>query len=86
MMGEINSSLNNKKFSQNELTKDNSIHEKIRSILLEDKKEITEEAETAIKQAIEISEGNSDITEIMNWFEEKRKKCNIETEVCCSPQ
>jgi len=63
------------------ICKDNELKEKIKSILLESGVGITEETENAIDQTLEVSEGNSDITMIMKWFEERRRVCQIKTEV-----
>lgn len=62
-------------FLKKELTKD-----KILSFIKEDKKEVTEEIETAVEQLLEVSKGSSDISGILKWLEEKRISCNIETE------
>jgi len=44
------------------------------------KEELSEEIKTAAKELIELSKGNSDISGILKWLEEKRNACDIETE------
>jgi len=56
---------------------ENKIKDDIKSLLSSQKN--TKEVDDAIDNLLEISQGDSDITEIMRWFEEKRKTCDIET-------
>ncbi len=53
---------------------------KIISFIKEDKKEINGEIESAVEQLLEVSKGSSDVSQIINWLEEKRRNCPIQTE------
>ena len=59
------------------MSEQNKLKEKIMSIL---PNKNLEEIEQAIENIIEISEGDSDISHIIKWLEEKRKNCNIQAE------
>ena len=56
---------------------ESNIKDNIRSLL--SSKKNTKEVDDAIDNLLEVSQGNSDITEIMKWFEERRKACKIKT-------
>jgi dTDP-4-dehydro-6-deoxy-alpha-D-glucopyranose 2,3-dehydratase len=58
------------------MTHENNLKEKIKTFFPNDSKEVEE----AIENLIEISKGDSDISHIMKWFQEKRDNCAIKTE------
>ena len=59
------------------MNNEREIKNKIKSLLPSQNN--SKEVDDAINNLLEVSQGNSDITGIMKWFEERRKACNIET-------
>lgn len=59
---------------------DEKLKQDMFSIIKENKKEVTDEIEIAVEQLLELSKGSSDISQILNWLEDKRKNCPIQTE------
>ncbi len=59
---------------------DKKLKNEMLSIIKNNKREVNEETERAIEQLLELSKGSSDISEILNWLEDKRRNCQIQTE------
>lgn len=59
---------------------DEKLKNEMLSLIKNNKRAVDKETEIAIEQVLELSKGSSDISEILQWLEEKRRNCQIQTE------